>query len=93
MRFEWDESKNLANQEKHGLSFETASEVFRDPLHVSKLDQVVDYEERWLTTGVISNLVLVVVAHTYLDDEGEEIVRIVSARRASNTERRGYENG
>lgn len=46
MKFEWDERKDRINLAKHGLSFETASEVFLDPLHLSKPDQMVDGEQR-----------------------------------------------
>ena len=42
MRFEWDEAKNRTNQAEHHLSFETASEVFDDPLHLSRMDQVLE---------------------------------------------------
>ncbi len=38
MKFEWNKDKNKLNQEKHGISFEEAKEVFADPLHISKLD-------------------------------------------------------
>ena len=92
MRFEWDEKKNLVNQSKHNLSFETAQDVFSDPLHVSKPDQVVDGELRWLTVGIVGALALIVVAHTFRDEDGEDVVRIISARKASRQERRDYEN-
>jgi hypothetical protein len=93
VRFEWDEAKNRANQRKHRVSFETAREVFDDPLHVSKPDRIVEGEQRWVTIGNIADLALLVVAHTYSDEEGEEVVRIISARKASRRERREYENG
>jgi uncharacterized DUF497 family protein len=46
IRFEWDEAKNLSNQRKHGVSFEEASQVFLDPLHIVVADRVVDGEQR-----------------------------------------------
>jgi len=47
MKFEWDDEKNLTNQEKHGVSFEEAREVFEDPFQISKLDHCFNYfEER-----------------------------------------------
>ena len=49
IRFEWDESKNLSNRRKHGVSFEEASQVFCDPLYVSVQDRVVGGELRWQT--------------------------------------------
>lgn len=49
--FEWDKAKNRSNQRKHSVSFDQASNVFRDPFHVSQLDRIVDGEERWQTFG------------------------------------------
>lgn len=55
MKFEWDEEKNRINQDKHGVSFEWAKEVFEDPLQISKLDHRFSYfEERWITVGSTS---------------------------------------
>jgi len=49
MKFEWDETKNRLNQQKHGVSFEDAKIVFDDPLQISKLDHRFSYfEERWI---------------------------------------------
>ena len=62
MRFEWDEAKNRINQRKHDVSFETAREVFDDPLHVSIPDRVEDGEERWQTFGLIGGMLLLIVA-------------------------------
>ena len=47
LRFEWDEAKNRANQRKHGVSFEEAAHVFRDPLQVSVQDRTEGGEQRW----------------------------------------------
>ncbi len=91
MRFEWDESKNVANQRKHGISFSTAIWVFDDPLHVLVPDRIVDGEVRWQAFGfIVQGLVMVV--HTSRDDGDEEVIRIISARSATNHERRRYEN-
>jgi uncharacterized protein len=93
MRFEWDEQKNLSNQRKHDVSFELAREVFNDPLHRSIADRIEDREQRWNTTGMVGGVVLLIVAHTWRDDDGDEVVRIISARKATRKERRDYENG
>ena len=93
MRFEWDENKNSANQRKHDVSFETASEVFDDPLHRSIADRIEGGEQRWNTTGVVGGVVLLIVAHTWRDDGADEVVRFISARKATRKERRDYENG
>ncbi len=92
MRFEWSEKKNLGNIQKHGVSFEEAKEVFSDPFHISKLDHRFDYfEERWITLGCTAEESILVVAHLFFDENGEEIIRIISARKASEKERRFYE--
>jgi len=92
MNFEWDETKNRINQEKHGVSFDEAKEIFDDPLQISKLDHRFNYfEERWITIGATKKEKLLVVANLFFTDEGEEIIRIISARKANNNERRAYE--
>ena len=90
-RFEWDESKNLANLKKHGISFEDASEVFDDPLHITILDPSSRHEERWRTYGIVDGIALLMVAHADRDDDGAEIIRLISARRATRHERQYYE--
>ena len=91
MLFSWDDNKDRSNKKKHGVSFETAKHVFDDPLHVSKQDQIVDGEARWKTIGVVEGVVILLVAHTVDDTEGNEQVRIISARQASKQERLIYE--
>src|ERR1700690_2418569 len=93
MNFEWDEAKNRRNLAKHGFSFENAKLVFQDPHALSYQDREVDREERWQTLGVLERSVLVLVAHTYREENGEAVVRIISARKASLSERRAYEEG
>jgi len=103
IRFEWDEAKNLSNQRKHGVSFELASQVFRDPQRVLVADRVVDGDLRWQTTGMVRSapggVLLLLVAHTVREkvEPGVfvEMVRIISARKATPTERGVYasENG
>ena len=78
--------------EKHGVSFEEAREVFEDPLHLSILDERYTYfEERWITIGQTGSLRLLVVANLFFDQEGNEVVRIISAREATKNERNQYE--
>ena len=92
MKFEWDERKNLINQEKHDVSFEEAREVFDDPLQISKLDHRFNYfEERWIIVGSTKKYQISVVANMFFSDEGEEIIRIISARKANTKERQSYE--
>ncbi len=91
MEFEWDLSKDALNKDKHGIGFETASLVFRDPFHLSIHDRVVDGEQRWRTMGQIGGLLIIVVIHTYTETKGKEIIRIISARKATRRERQCYE--
>ena len=91
MLFDWDEAKNLANQKKHHLSFEEAIHVFSDPLALTKQDRVVRGEERWQTIGTVRDIVVIVVAHSIHQGNDEDIYRIISARKATSSERNHYE--
>jgi uncharacterized protein len=90
MRFTWNEQKNRSNRRKHSISFDTAARVFLDPLHISRQDRIVEDEERWQTIGRVNGVLLILVAYTVIDEE-EEIVRIISARKATRQERIEYE--
>ena len=91
MRFIWDEEKSRRNLAKHNIRFETARLVFEDPSHVSRLERIVEGEERWQTMGLIGAVLVVLVAHTYSEEEEEAIIRIISARKATSHEGRQYE--
>ncbi len=91
MLFEWDEVKNLSNQKKHQISFETAKLVFEDPHHLSRQDRHEGGEERWQTLGCINGIAVLLVAHTVRNLSGHETIRIISARKATKTERLFYE--
>ena len=103
VRFEWDEAKNLAKQRKHGVGFRLASQVFRYPQRVLVAERVVDGVQRWQTAGVVrkasGGVLLLLVAHTVREEVEPgvfvEVVRIISARKATSVERRSYvgENG
>jgi uncharacterized DUF497 family protein len=96
IRFEWDEAKNLSNRRKHGVTFEEASQVFRDPLYVSVQDRVEGGELRWQTLGLVEDLLLLTVAHTVRQERDDgtwvDVIRIISARHATRKERRRYED-
>jgi uncharacterized protein len=91
VRFEWDENKDLSNYRKHGLTFGTALKVFEDPNFVMLPDREVDGEERWKTIGLVGGMALLIVVHTFRDEDDDEVVRIISARNVSSQERRRYE--
>lgn len=93
MRFEWDENKNRRNVVKHRVSFEMARLDFGDPHLVGRIERFQDGEERWEAIGIATGIVLLVVAHTRVELDGEEIIRIISARTATAPERRSYEEG
>ncbi len=95
MQFQWDPHKAEKNVRKHGISFELAVTVFDDPLHVSIVDPESSIkEERWVTIGCSMDRRVTLVVHTYRVLEGnEEVIRIISARRATRKEKKDYEEG
>ncbi len=95
MRFSWDERKNRSNRQKHRVSFETAALVFDDPYHISQLEREVEGESRWQTIGMVKGIHVLLVVHASpeSEDEKEENIRIISARKATPQERRVYAHG
>ncbi|MBI1815398.1 MAG: BrnT family toxin [Deltaproteobacteria bacterium] len=92
MRFEWDPRKERRNLERHGIGFDEASTVFVDTLSITIPDpEHSDDEERWVIMGVSHRQRLLVVVH--MEDDEQQIVRIISARPADSGERREYEEG
>jgi len=90
MRIEWDLIKAKFNFKKHGVRFEEAATAISDPMAVTGSDPGHShYEERYITFGVSERGRLIVVSHT---GEGE-VIRIISARKASKGERELYEEG
>lgn len=91
--FAWDSAKAASNRRKHGVSFELAATVFRDPLMISVPDEEhSEIDERWITVGQAENSKLLLVVHTYLEvSVNAANVRIISARRATKHEQRQYE--
>jgi uncharacterized DUF497 family protein len=94
IRFEWDLSKARSNERKHGVGFEIALHVFEDPNALVEQDRIEGGEQRWQTLGLVGGVLLLLVAHTVrFEDENEvdEVIRIISARRADRKERQRYE--
>ena len=88
MNFEWDESKQISNLEKHGISFEEAKNVFNNPLAVIFDDPLHSIEEsREIIIGHSSQNQLLLVVFT----ERSDAIRIISARLATRRERENYE--
>jgi uncharacterized DUF497 family protein len=91
-RFEWDPAKAKSNAKKHQVSFEIALRVFADPFALVEQDRIENGEHRWRTLGIAGHYLLLLVAHTVHDNEGGiEVIRIISARRATMKERKRYE--
>ena len=87
IKFEWDNDKASSNEEKHGLPFELAAQVFLDDERLIMSDKRFEYgEDRLITFGHIQNRVCVVVY-----TERKNIIRIISARKANKKEQRYYE--
>jgi uncharacterized DUF497 family protein len=90
IRFVWDQKKNKANIEKHGISFEEAKSVFYDP--VARLIHDPEHsadEDRFIMLGMSQRLRVLIVCHCYR--EKEETIRIISARKATAVETKLYE--
>ncbi|MDZ4812001.1 MAG: BrnT family toxin [Pseudomonadota bacterium] len=89
LRFEWDERKSTANTKKHGVAFNEARTVFLDDR--AKLIDDPDHSEgegRFVLLGVSSTLRLLLVCHCYRSRG--DVIRIISARKASVNESRSY---
>jgi uncharacterized DUF497 family protein len=85
--FIWDDNKNKINLERHGISFETAILVFKDPNLVKMFDREhSDVEDRWNIIGIVENVVLFVVETEITDN----LIRIISARKANTQEKEIY---
>ena len=90
LRFEWNPRKAAHNQKKHGISFDEAQTVFldEDAILVGDPDHSTE-EDRFLLLGLSSPYRLLVVCHCYRHGD---VIRIISARKASPRERKQYEN-
>jgi uncharacterized protein len=87
--FSWDETKNISNIQKHGISFEEAITVFTDEYGLLFMDEEhSDNEERWILLGFSQKAKLLVVVHA---EPLAYNIRIISARKATNTEYKYYE--
>ncbi len=90
IRFEWDVRKDAENQRKHGVSFEEAETVFSDD--AARLIDDPDHsstEDRFVLLGLSIRLRVLLVVHAYY--ENDEVIRIISARRANRQERAPYD--
>ena len=95
MRIDWDEQKERRNWRKHRVRFDVAERVFEDHHAVTTQDRVVAGEARWQTIGIVpistGGAMILVVVHTVEDEDDNELIRLISARRADAYERKIYE--
>jgi uncharacterized DUF497 family protein len=89
-RFTWDAHKAELNERKHRVSFELTKQVFADPLVKIELEGYEYGEERWRAVGQVGRTLLI-VSYTSREEEDQETIRVISARKAEPHERRRYE--
>lgn len=85
--FEWDMGKALNNQAKHGISFESACDVFFDPFLISLDDEIKNGEVRYTAVGMTTAWQLLYIIYVWRGDS----IRLISARGATAYERKNYE--
>ena len=89
IRFVWDDSKASLNRRKHGISFEEAQTVFYDENAIEYFDpEHSEDEDRFIMLGFSFKLRMLVVCYCYR--ENDTVIRIISARKATNKERLNY---
>ena len=90
MKFEWDESKNIINFQKHKVSFEEAMTVFKDNKAVLLYDEIhSEIEDRFNIIGISQLTKLLIVCHCYR--ESDTVIRIINARKPTKEEKKYYE--
>ena len=91
LHFEWDARKAAANLRKHGVSFEEARAVFLDENALLRSDEDhSDDEDRFVLLGLSGRMRTLVVCHCYRQED--EVIRVISARKANSLERQQYED-
>lgn len=90
LKFEWDEKKNRSNRQKHGLWFEEAIQVFDDPFAI-RFDDPHHIEDRFVLLGCSQGLRILIIV--FCERENGEVLRIISARKATKKEAKTYEEG
>lgn len=92
MKFDWDDAKNRINQKKHGVWFEEAQTVWADEYSVEFFDpEHSEEEDRFIRIGMSSRSNLLIVV--FCERDHGDVVRIISARKATDKEKKSYEEG
>lgn len=93
MEFQWDEEKDRSNRAKHGVAFLQAVEALEDVNEYGGFDAYYDGEARYWSVGAAASLIVLFVVYS-IRQQGDRIsTRIISARRATRSEQRQYEQG
>lgn len=90
--FQWDDDKNKINIKKHGIDFETAALVFNDDLRLEIKDRKHPDENRFITIGLVYDVLFVSYCDRINSDTGNTDIRIISARLADEREIKAYNN-
>ncbi len=91
VRFEWDRKKDIENFRNHGIAFDEAKTVFYDENAIEFYDQ--DHslrEDRYLMIGLSSKLRILLVSYAVIEEKDEDIIRIISSRKATQNEQKIY---
>jgi uncharacterized DUF497 family protein len=91
IEFDWGPRKAESNLRTHRISFGAGTQVFHDPYAFSTKEWVVEDEERWQTFGLVNGVLLMVAYTIRTEHEADELIRIISVRKATKRERRIYE--
>jgi uncharacterized DUF497 family protein len=93
--FQWDPNKASSNQGKHGISFQSATQIFKDPAMMTVFHEAHSLDEdRWITLGQATGGQYLVVVHTFEQVEENRVeIRIISVRKATRQEIQQYEGG
>jgi hypothetical protein len=92
LRFEWDPAKARSNRGKHRIGFDDAMLVFEDAYAMFERDLTCPAGEvRWRAVGLAGGAILLVVIYTAREEGRDEVIRLISARRATRKERNGYD--
>lgn len=93
LQFEWDETKARSNQKNHKVSFDEAKTALNDPLLISFADEHhSDDEQRFVSIGTSARSHILLVVHTErARDDSSVVIRLISARKATASERKVYE--
>ena len=90
--FEWDPRKARDNRDKHGVAFDEAATVFKDPKMLSIFDpDHSETEDRWITMGISEKGRLLILIHTFQEKSEDSVtIRIISSRKATKQETKTY---